>query len=94
MTTLLISGTLLGAVLGLRFKVFVLFPAILIGAVILAAIELLRGDSVSAIALAIMAWALSLQFGYLAGLFTRFVVAASRSPRLARDRASLARASS
>jgi hypothetical protein len=94
MTMLMISGTLLGAVLGLRFKVLVLLPAIIIGTVSLAAVAFLHGNAVSTTAFAMMAWALALQFGYLTGLFTRFVLAVSRSPRLVPDRASLARTSS
>jgi hypothetical protein len=94
MTMFMISGTLLGAVLGLRFKVLVLLPAIIIGTVSLAAVAFLHGNAVSTTAFAMMAWALALQFGYLTGLFTRFVLAVSRSPRLVPDRASLARTSS
>jgi hypothetical protein len=94
MTILLISGTLLGAVLGLRFKVLVLLPAIAIGAVSLAAVAVLHGNAVPMTAFAMMAWALALQFGFLTGLFSRFILAVSRSPRLAPDRALLARTSS
>ena len=94
MTLLLIAGTLLGAVLGLRFKVLVLLPAIVVGAVSLAVVAPLHGTAIWATGVSMIAWAIALQFGYLLGLFTRFVVAVSRLPRLAPDRASLARTAS
>jgi hypothetical protein len=81
MTTIAILGGLLGAVFGLRFKVLILVPAILLGMIVVTATGLTRGDGTLAILLAAALVATALQLGYLGGIFTRFVMAASRAPR-------------
>ena len=68
MTLFLIIGTLAGVLLGLRFKVLVLVPFILI----LACAIIATGDGLSAIALTILATAVLLQIGYMLGLVVRF----------------------
>ena len=67
MMLFLIIGTLAGVLLGLRFKVLVLVPFILIfaGAIIA------TGDGWKAIAITILATAVLLQIGYLVGLVVR-----------------------
>ena len=67
MTLFLIIGTLAGVLLGLRFKVLVLVPFILI----LACAIIATGDGLSAIALTILATAVLLQIGYMLGLVVR-----------------------
>jgi hypothetical protein len=63
MMLFLIIGTLAGVLLGLRFKVFVLVPFILI----LACAIVATGDGWRAIALTILATAVLVQIGYLLG---------------------------
>jgi hypothetical protein len=65
-------GTLcIGTLLGLRFKVFVLVPAILIAACLIIA----TGDGLKAIAFTIFASAVTLQTGYALGLVVRVLAA-------------------
>jgi hypothetical protein len=65
-------GTLfIGTLLGLRFKVFVLVPAILIVACVIIA----TGDGLKAIAFTIFASAVTLQIGYALGLAVRVLAA-------------------
>jgi hypothetical protein len=60
-----VVGTLfIGTLLGLRFKVFVLVPAILIAACLIIA----TSDGLKAIAFTIFASAVTLQIGYALGL--------------------------
>src|ERR1700744_2229735 len=68
-----------GAVLGMRFKVQVLFPAAILGCSIVVAVALLKGSSMSSIIIAAIISVTSLQIGYLGGLLTRFYMAASRT---------------
>ena len=65
-------GTLfVGTLLGLRFKVLVLVPAILIVACAIIA----TGDGLKAIAITILASAVMLQVGYALGLVLRVLAA-------------------
>jgi hypothetical protein len=67
MTHFLIIGALAGALLGLRFKIFILVPFILIlGCAIVA-----TGDGWRAIALSVFATTALVQIGYLLGLTGR-----------------------
>ena len=75
MMLFLIIGTLAGVLLGLRFKVFVLVPFILI----IACATIATGHGLKAIALTILATAVLLQIGYILGLVVR--VWAGRYPR-------------
>jgi len=81
MTPFLIIGTLAGVLLGLRFKVLVLVPFILI----LACAIIATGDGLSAIALTILATAVLLQIGYMLGLVVRIwagrYLSARKNPR-------------
>ena len=78
MVMIAICSSLIGAVMGTRFKVQVLFPAAMLGCMTVAAVAVLKGSTISwAIAAAILC-VVSLQIGYLGGLVTRFYMAASR----------------
>jgi len=70
MMLFLIIGTLVGVLLGLRFKVLVLVPFILI----LACAIIARGGGLEAIALAILATAVLVQIGYMFGYLLVLVV--------------------
>jgi len=67
MMLFLIIGTLAGVLLGLRFKVFVLVPFILI----IAGAIIATGHGLKALALTILATAVLLQIGYMLGLVVR-----------------------
>ena len=82
MSLLMIGGALLGATLGLRFKVLVLLPAISVGALGVGGVAALTGGTVAEALVAIMVLAAALQVGYLGGLAARFAIAAARLPRL------------
>ncbi len=60
-------GAVIGAALGLRFNVFALFPTIILAAIGTAAVELVRGNQLGSVALAIVLVIIALQIGYLAG---------------------------
>lgn len=91
MTMLMIGGALLGATLGLRFKVLVLLPVTFIGVAGTFVFATLYQSSFAATIVLAVALATALQAGYFAGLFVRFVLVAARAPRLRSAPASLAR---
>jgi hypothetical protein len=78
MVMIALCSSLIGAVMGIRFKVQVLFPAAVLGIVTVAAVALHKGSTISWASVAAIVCVASLQIGYLAGLFTRFCMAASR----------------
>jgi hypothetical protein len=78
MVMIALCGSLIGAVLGTRFKVQVLIPVAIFGCALIAAAAVLKGSAISSAILPAMICAISLQIGYLGGLFTRFYMAASR----------------
>lgn len=61
-------GALIGVALGLRFKVFVLIPMIILAAVSTAVIQAARGDQASSIIESMVLVATTLQIGYLVGV--------------------------
>jgi hypothetical protein len=71
-------GTLVGAVLGTRFRVQVLLPAGVLGVAGVLAIAMMRGSFGLALAAA-LAYLPALQFGYLGGLFTRYAMVIGRT---------------
>jgi len=88
-----IIGILTGAVLGTRYKVLCLVPAILAGTIALAVFDQFNAVPLGSTALAALALAVGLQIGYLAGVAVRYVLGASglTGPGRLRDR--LARSS-
>jgi len=84
---------LIGAALGMRFKVLILIPAIGLGFITILAGGIGRGDSASAILIAAVLASGSLQIGYLCGILTRSGIASARpgSPRKATWQAESAR---
>jgi len=78
MAMILIFSTLFGAVLGTRFKVFILFPVIACGMLTVVAGGMINGaDFAWSLTLA-GACAAALQLGYLGGVATRFLMIAAR----------------
>ena len=82
MSMFILLAFLLGAVLGMRFKVFILIPAIGFALIALLAGGIARGDNVSAILIAAVLSSSSLQIGYLGGILTRYSIAIARAGRL------------
>lgn len=70
---------LIGATLGLRFKVWILLPAICIGLFCTAIIGVGHRDPGAGIILTMVLIAASLQLGYLAGVVVRTIVECSVS---------------
>ncbi len=71
MAALLIASALLGIGLGMRFKVFALFPAVLLGLPAIAAFMILKTSDWSLISIAAIAGLVCLQIGYFAALIIR-----------------------
>lgn len=69
MTTIVICSLLIGAMLGIRFRVFVLLPVVLFGSTFLAVILMAWGGTLFEATIAMVTFATLLQLGYLgAGL--------------------------
>ena len=69
MTIIVICSLLIGAILGVRFRVFVLLPVVLVGSAFLAVILMARGGTLSEATIAMVTFATLLQLGYIgAGL--------------------------
>lgn len=58
---------LIGALLGLRFKVLILVPAVIVGSIITLWSGMAHHDSLQAILFVMAATSTALQFGYLGG---------------------------
>jgi len=72
--TLAIYGFVLGSILGLRYRVFVLVPTILTGAAIIIGVAVVQGADVMRSALAIIVLNLLVQTGYICSALIRHVV--------------------
>jgi hypothetical protein len=78
MVMIALCSSLIGAVLGTRFRIQILFPATVLGFLIVAAVAAFKGPPISSTIAAAIVFATALQVGYLGGLFTRFCLAAAR----------------
>lgn len=67
MSTVVVFSLLIGSLLGGRFRVFILPPAIVFGGAILGAVSALHGDSSAHIVVTIMVFAAAIQLGYFCG---------------------------
>ena len=67
MLTLTIVTTLVGAVLGLRYKVFTLLPAVMFVLAFVIGVDVARGAGIWRIALDMMVATTALQLGYAGG---------------------------
>jgi Exopolysaccharide production repressor len=76
---LIVSMTLVGAVLGTRFKVLILVPAIGLAAIANVAGGIVHGDSASAILTATVIAAVCLQLGYFCGMVAQYASAVARA---------------
>ena len=66
METVALTTLCIGSALGLRFRVFVLLPAILVGVIVITA-WVAQGATIGSIAVLNVVGATCLQFGYLGG---------------------------
>ena len=78
MVMIAICSSLIGAVLGTRLKVLVLFPAILLGLALVLAVAAIKGAPASSALGAGVVLAIGLQLGYFGGLLTRYCLTAGR----------------
>ena len=76
MVALMMVG--IGAALGLRFRIFVLLPVILLGFLACTAIGLAQGTAIWSITLTSAIGATCLQVGYLGGALLKFLIFAGR----------------
>ncbi|CAN7488082.1 hypothetical protein LJR220_004433 [Bradyrhizobium sp. LjRoot220] len=81
MTTLAICSTLIGLVLGIRFRFLVLVPIVFVGAISLAAMSMAQGQTLLQAITAVVVFAALLQFGYVCSALFMSIV---RAPRPAR----------
>jgi hypothetical protein len=87
LTILGLMGVLIGAVLGLRFKMLVLVPVIC-GALTFIGIDgIARGDTLWRLVFTMIMIAVALQLGYMLGIVLRFVMSTGRAGN--RDRVSI-----
>jgi hypothetical protein len=78
---IVISSFVAGTILGLRFRVFVLGPAILFATVSTVAISFANGLSGGTIILAVLAVVATLQCGYIASVATAYLAARTSTAR-------------
>jgi hypothetical protein len=74
-------GVVVGIVLGLRYNILVLVPAVLFATILAIIIGIGRADSFWSIVLTTVALVAAVQLGYLAGIAIHAVIAAIRPPR-------------
>jgi hypothetical protein len=77
---IVISGFVVGYILSLRFRVYVLGPALLFAAISTSAISSANGFGGRTIVLAVLAVMLSLQCGYVVGLGASYITERTRFP--------------
>jgi len=68
----------IGSALGLRFRIFVLLPVILLGLVVCTAVGLARGTPIWSIMVMCLVGASCLQIGYLGSALLKFLIFAGR----------------
>jgi hypothetical protein len=78
---LAIIGVVVGIVLGLRYKILILVPAVPFAMILAITVGIGRADSFWSIVLTTVALVVAVQLGYLAGIAVHAVVAAIRPPR-------------
>jgi hypothetical protein len=79
MSMLIVSVFLIGAALGVRFKVLILIPAIGLAFIAILAGGIARSDSASAILIAFVLASICLQIGYFCGIVMQYWLAMART---------------
>jgi hypothetical protein len=80
MAQISIVGALLGTVLGVRFKVLILVPALGVTLIVVAAAGWLHQQDAQSIVWAMLAVATAMQVGYLCGAIARLATSANHAP--------------
>jgi hypothetical protein len=80
MVMIALYSSLVGAVLGTRFRVQVLFPAAAFGFVIVGVVAALKGSTMWSAITAEVICAVALQIGYLGGVLALACMTAARVP--------------
>jgi hypothetical protein len=75
MSILTLLVFLSGAVLGMKFRVFILAPAIGLSVLAVFAVAQARGDPLPTLLVSALLAVIALQIGYLAGILTRHALA-------------------
>ena len=81
MSMLIFSAFLLGAALGMRFKVFILIPVAAFALIAIVAASIAHGNSVSGTLIAGVLTLCCLQIGYISGVVTRYSLTQARAER-------------
>jgi hypothetical protein len=81
METLILASLCVGAAAGVRFRVFVLFPLIFLGLVVVTAWGLAQNQTVWSIIVMNFVDSACLQLGYLAGIVPSFLIVTARQSR-------------
>ena len=84
MANLSIASILVGAVLGLYFRVLILVPVIGLAWAVVVAAGIASGESFLQVAIAIAAVAISVELGYLGGTVVRLIFDVARAKRTLR----------
>jgi hypothetical protein len=79
---LIVLGIILGAALGLRFTVLVLFPATLLSFALIASVAAARGYGLWPTLIAVALSITGIQVGFLGAISTRYFMTARRSAHL------------
>jgi hypothetical protein len=78
MVMIALCSSLIGAVLGTRFRIHALLPAAVFGLAVIAISAVVKGSPISSMIVATIIFTVALQVGYLGGVFTRFCLVAAR----------------
>jgi hypothetical protein len=78
---LAIIGVVVGVVLGLRYKILILVPALPFAMILAIAVGVGRADTFWSIVLTAVALVIAVQLGYLAGILIHAAIAAIRPSR-------------
>jgi hypothetical protein len=71
---LAVISVVAGVVLGLRYKVLILVPAVMFAMMFAVIVGIARADGVLSVALMTVALGVAVQIGYLAGIFLRALI--------------------
>jgi hypothetical protein len=71
--------SLVGATLGLRFRVLILIPAVILAMLGAAVVGIARGDQFLSVIVAMILFGTAIQIGYLAGIVARVGLASVRA---------------
>lgn len=77
MVMIALCSSLIGATLGIQYKVQALLPVAFVGVALVAVVAALKGSEPSTAVIALGIWTICLQLGYVVGLLTRYCLEAT-----------------